>query len=230
VRVIQRCGLCALQCSARRRILIVLDDGRRLGVVCGRVLISKRHKVCSARSIHASQCFYFAVDSVVYVVPYTAVLLQVSSELQASTTYEFLAHDEKHYKLWLSALSTVVKYVTIVKRLLYLVVAASSLRCVADSCWLGCLHFLFISAQSTSPPQCCRVAQCSLCRFVLTVYVFRTVALQGVRRDRRASLDRAHHPRGHIRRGDGRAGRQQRVTATRRDAPSCIWLWRVQDA
>jgi hypothetical protein len=34
----------------------------------------------------------------------------VSSELQASTTYEFLAHDEKHYKLWLSALSTVVKY------------------------------------------------------------------------------------------------------------------------
>lgn len=29
----------------------------------------------------------------------------------ASTTFEFLAHDEKHYKLWMTALSTVVKCV-----------------------------------------------------------------------------------------------------------------------
>jgi hypothetical protein len=28
----------------------------------------------------------------------------------ASTTYEFLAHDDKHYKLWMTALGTVVKY------------------------------------------------------------------------------------------------------------------------
>uniref|UniRef100_A0A7S3H602 PH domain-containing protein n=1 Tax=Spumella elongata TaxID=89044 RepID=A0A7S3H602_9STRA len=34
---------------------------------------------------------------------------KVSSELQASTTYEFLAHDEKHYKLWMTAITTVVK-------------------------------------------------------------------------------------------------------------------------
>lgn len=29
----------------------------------------------------------------------------------ASTTYEFLAHDDKHYKLWMTALGTVVRYV-----------------------------------------------------------------------------------------------------------------------
>mmetsp|Transcript_17970 Transcript_17970/g.39844 ORF Transcript_17970/g.39844 Transcript_17970/m.39844 type:complete len:416 (+) Transcript_17970:196-1443(+) len=34
---------------------------------------------------------------------------KVSSELMASTTHEFLAHDEKHYKLWVTALNTVVK-------------------------------------------------------------------------------------------------------------------------
>mmetsp|Transcript_25784 Transcript_25784/g.43020 ORF Transcript_25784/g.43020 Transcript_25784/m.43020 type:complete len:417 (+) Transcript_25784:149-1399(+) len=34
---------------------------------------------------------------------------KVSSELMASTTHEFLAHDEKHYKLWITALNTVVK-------------------------------------------------------------------------------------------------------------------------
>ena len=34
---------------------------------------------------------------------------KVSSELQASVTFEFLTHDEKHYKLWITALNTVVK-------------------------------------------------------------------------------------------------------------------------
>lgn len=36
------------------------------------------------------------------------LLPKVSSELMASTNYEFLAHDERSYKQWISALSTVV--------------------------------------------------------------------------------------------------------------------------
>lgn len=34
---------------------------------------------------------------------------KVSSELTTSITYEFLAQDERHYKLWMQALSTVTK-------------------------------------------------------------------------------------------------------------------------
>ena len=44
---------------------------------------------------------------------------KVSSELMSSIVHEFLAHDEKTYKLWTAALAQVVKYVSF---LLYLCV------------------------------------------------------------------------------------------------------------
>lgn len=48
---------------------------------------------------------------------------KVSSELMASVNHEFLAHDERTYRTWINALSTVVKY-----GLLLLVNSSSCLR------------------------------------------------------------------------------------------------------
>lgn len=38
---------------------------------------------------------------------------KVSSELVASSVHEFLAHDEKTYKMWTDALATVVRFVLV---------------------------------------------------------------------------------------------------------------------